>query len=68
MQNNHEELFDYAPMLLKVDKLAKELHEACLHKNYTDIPTMCADLVVEARMLRAWATHNLENPHGTAGN
>lgn len=65
MQNNqHPELFDYAPMLLKVDKLAKELHEACLHNNYSDIPVMCADLIVEARMLRAWATDKMERVHG----
>jgi hypothetical protein len=60
----HQELFDYAPHLLAVDRLAKELHEACLNKRYDEVPEMCADLVVEARMLRAWAVHQLENTLG----
>jgi len=60
MQHIHPELFDYAPMLLKMDKLAKELHEACLHNNYTGIPKMCNEMVVEARLLRAWGTDRLE--------
>ena len=64
MQQDHQELFDYAPMLLKVDKLAMELHDACLGKNYSDIPAMCADLIVEARMLRGWATDKMEKAYG----
>jgi hypothetical protein len=55
MSQAHEQLFDYAPFLLKVDKLAAELHEACLHKNYDGIKPMCNELVVQARMLKAWA-------------
>ena len=60
----HPDLFDYAPHLLAIDRLAKELHDACLNKNYTEVPQMCSELVVETRMLRAWAMHQLEESHG----
>jgi len=61
----HKDIFDYATMLLKIDKLAKELHEACLYKRYEDVPSMCAELVVEARMLRGWAIDAKEKRDGT---
>jgi len=57
---HHPELFDYAPLLLKIDSLAKQLHEACLIREYSDLPKMCTDLVVETRLLRAWAMHKME--------
>ena len=56
----HETLFDYAPLLLKIDSLSKELHKACLAKAYDNVPQMCAELIVEARMLRGWATDQIE--------
>lgn len=61
----HDELFDYAPFLLRVDNLARALHEACLHKQYTDIPSMCDALVVQSRMLRAWAHDQQEKVDGS---
>ena len=64
-RNGHPELFDYAPHLLRIDSLAKELHEACLIKDYGVLPKLTDDLIVEARMLRAWALHQLENIHGS---
>lgn len=59
-----DQIFDYAQHLIAIDRLAKELHEACLYKRYTDIPPMSADLIVEARMLRAWAVDKMEKAHG----
>jgi hypothetical protein len=51
---NNDGLFDYAPILLKMDKLSKELHEACLHKQYDGALEMTNEMVVQTRMLRAW--------------
>jgi hypothetical protein len=47
-------LFDYAPILLKMDKLCKDLHEACLHKKHEHALEMTNEMVVQSRMLRAW--------------
>jgi hypothetical protein len=63
-KNGHPELFDYAPHLLRIDSLAKELHEACLDKKYGVVPQLADDLLVETRMLRAWAVFQMEGRHG----
>jgi hypothetical protein len=60
----HEPIFDYAPHLIAIDQLAKQLHDACLYKRYDEVPSLANDLVVEARMVRAWAVHQLEDSHG----
>ncbi len=49
-----EEIFDYAPILIKSERLIKELNEGCLHKNYEGLQDKCNELIVQARMLRAW--------------
>lgn len=53
-EHNHQELFDYAPILLKMDKLCRELHNACLHKKGAGALDMTNEMVVQTRMLRAW--------------
>jgi hypothetical protein len=62
----HKEIFDYAPLLLKIDSLAKTLHTACLSKRLDAVPSMCDALVVEARMLRGWALDQQEANCATA--
>jgi hypothetical protein len=66
MQTNlaHDELFDYAPILLKMDKMCQELHDLCLHKKVDNVPKMTNEMIVAARQLRAWAT----NESDKAGN
>ena len=59
-----DQIFDYAQHLIAIDRLAKELHDACLYKRYDEVPTMVNDLIVEARMVRAWATDKMERAHG----
>lgn len=54
MNANHNELFDYAPILHKMDTLCKNLHEACLHNKTDGALDMTNEMVVQARMLRAW--------------
>jgi hypothetical protein len=62
----HDQIFDYAPHLIAIDRLAKELHDACLYKRYDEVPSLTNELVVEARMVRAWAVHQLENSLGNS--
>jgi hypothetical protein len=52
-----EELFDYAPILIKADRLIKELDHGCLNKKYDGLEEKCTELLVQARMLRAWVNH-----------
>lgn len=58
-QHSHEELFDYAPILIKMDKLCRELHEACLHKKMDGVLEMTNEMTVQTRMLRAWCNDKL---------
>lgn len=48
------ELFDYAPILIKADKLINELGEECLHRKYEGLEGKCDEVIVQMRMLRAW--------------
>lgn len=59
-QYGHDQLFDYAPILLQMDKLCKELHEACLHKQTAGVTEMTNEMVFAARQLRAWAHHEAD--------
>lgn len=54
MDSRHEDIFDYATILLKMDKLCKELHTACLHNRTSGALDMTNEMVVQTRMLRAW--------------
>lgn len=47
-------LFDYAPILIKVDQLSRELSDSCMHRKYQGLEDKCNELIVQARMLRAW--------------
>ncbi len=54
MSAQHTEVFDYAPILIKMDKLCRELHDACLHKKTDGALEMTNEMVYQTRMLRAW--------------
>jgi hypothetical protein len=54
------DIFDYAMPLLKIEKLEREIHDACNSKNYQDVNAMVNELIVNARMVRAWANHHLD--------
>lgn len=60
MNNRHEDVFDYATILIKMDKLCKELHDACLHKRTDGALNMTNEMVVQTRMLRAWLNEQTE--------
>ena len=44
-------LIDYATPLMNIERLAKEVHDACLHKTLADAEEKALWLVAEARLL-----------------
>jgi len=58
MSNAAENLFDYSAILIKMDKLCKDLHYACLHNQTEGALDLTDEMVVQARMLRAWLNDN----------
>lgn len=56
----HEDIFDFAMPLLKIEKLERELHEACNLKQYHSIGEKVNELIVNARLVRAWANHHMD--------
>ena len=44
-------LIDYAGVLMQVEKLAKEVHDACLHRTLSEAEEKALELVTEARLL-----------------
>ena len=64
-QNQHLEkqsgdIFDYAMPLLKIEKLEREIHDACNTKQYQSVGEMVNELIVNARLVRAWANHHID--------
>ena len=60
MSQNQNDIFDYAMPLLKIEKLERDIHDACNTRNYRDVGEMVNELIVNARMVRAWANHHLD--------
>jgi hypothetical protein len=46
-----DELIDYAAGLMRVEKLAKEVHYCCLERQLPAAEKKAVELVVEARLL-----------------
>lgn len=44
-------LIDYAAPLMNVERLAKQVHDACLHKTLGEAEERALELVAEARLL-----------------
>jgi hypothetical protein len=44
-------LIDYATPLMNVERLAKEVHDACLHRTLSEAEEKALKLVTEARIL-----------------
>jgi hypothetical protein len=60
LQNQNGDIFDYAMPLLKIEKLEREIHDACNTKQYTNVNDMVNELIVNARMVKAWANHHID--------
>jgi len=44
-------LIDYATPLMNVERLAKEVHDLCLHRTLAEAEEKALELVTEARLL-----------------
>lgn len=60
LQNQHDNIFDYAMPLLKIEKLEREIHDACNTRQYEYVNDMINELIVNARMVKAWANHHID--------
>jgi hypothetical protein len=47
-----EEIVDYAMPLMRIDKLAKQIHDDCLDGNLARAEEMAVHLIAEGRILR----------------
>jgi hypothetical protein len=47
-----EEIVDYAMPLMRIDKLARQIHDDCLHGNLARAEEMTVHLIAEGRILR----------------
>ena len=45
---------DYSTYLLKVEKLERAIHEACLENNYKEALVLTDELVEQGVLLRKW--------------
>ena len=44
-------VIDYATPLMDIERLAKQVHDACLHRSLAEAEERALDLLVEARLL-----------------
>jgi len=44
-------LIDYATPLMNIERLAKEVHDACLHRTLSEAEERALELVTESRLL-----------------
>ena len=49
-----DDIFDYSIMLLRIESLYKNLHDACLNKHFEKAPTIADDLIEQAVLLKKW--------------
>lgn len=54
MKPVEEEFLDYSTILMEIERLEKELHDACLHKQFDKVPKMANDLIEQALLLKLW--------------
>jgi len=47
-----EEIVDYAMPLMRIDKLARQIHDDCLHGNLAQAEELTVHLIAEGRILR----------------
>jgi len=54
MNKEPEEFFDYAPIVINMEKALREIHNSCLRKKYDKVPPVVDDLVEQAILLKRW--------------
>jgi hypothetical protein len=47
-------LFDYAPMLIKIDQLERRIHDLCLEKQHKEAIPLVDELMEQCVVLKKW--------------
>lgn len=47
-----DDIIDYAQHMMKIERLLKATHDACLDKDYETAMNLTPEIIVEARALR----------------
>lgn len=53
-RRDHEDFFDYATILMRVERLERDMSDACLHKQLDKVPAMADELIEQALLLKRW--------------
>lgn len=56
----HDEIFDYAPIMTRMEQIMRDIHNNYLERNPEDNIELINSLLVEARLLRTYNIHLLE--------
>jgi hypothetical protein len=55
-----DEFFDYASIMLKMDRLNKDIHDCLLHGRIKESLPLTKELLVQTRFLQLWVTQEIE--------
>jgi hypothetical protein len=47
-------LFDYAPILIKIDQLERRIHDLCLEKQHQKATPLVDELMEQCILLKKW--------------
>lgn len=53
-QPDMPDLFDYAPVLIKVEQLERQIHDLCLERRYQDAIALTDELMEQCVLLKKW--------------
>jgi hypothetical protein len=48
------DLFDYAPLLIKIDQLERRIHDLCLEKQHKEAIPLVDELMEQCVVLKKW--------------
>lgn len=58
------DFFDYATIMLRMDKLNKDIHQDLLNHKYADARVKSQELLFQTRLLHLWITQEIERTNG----
>ena len=57
---HNDPLFDYAPIMLRMEKLQRKIHDNFLKRSPDENLELCNDLLVNARQLQLYVRENAD--------
>jgi hypothetical protein len=58
------DFFDYATIMLRMDKLNKDIHQDLLNHKYADARAKSQELLFQTRLLNLWIAQEIERTNG----